>query len=129
MVESSGAMAPGRCYDQEDIESPAYSLGGHETAGFCAVVFGRQPGKAGLLNRSEWDNTHSGDGVNAPAVLFSPLNLWSPVGVNPRKMGESPIFCAAAALMGKETGARLTACGRGGENCDATALPLRVHPR
>jgi len=84
MVESSGAMAPGRCYDQENIESPAYSLGGHETAGFCAVVFGRQPGKAGLLNRSEWDNTHSGSGVNTPAVLFSPLNLWSPVGVNPR---------------------------------------------
>jgi len=102
MVESSGAMAPGRCYDQEDIESPAYSLGGHETAGFCAVVFGRQPGKAGLLNRSEWDNTHSGDGVNAPAVLFSPLNLPPPVGVNPRNMGESPIFCAAAALMGKD---------------------------
>ena len=72
MVESSGAMAPGRCYDQEDIESPAYSLGGHETAGFCAVVFGRQPGKAGLLNRSEWDNINSGDGVNTPCgIIFA----------------------------------------------------------
>jgi len=34
MVESSGATTPGRCHSQENIESPAYSRGGHESAGF-----------------------------------------------------------------------------------------------
>jgi len=28
-------MAPGRCDHQENIESPAYLRGGHESAGFC----------------------------------------------------------------------------------------------
>jgi len=33
-TQNPGATAPGRCDDQSNSESPAYSHGGHESAGF-----------------------------------------------------------------------------------------------